>query len=107
MAEPHRSAKDRCAGKLKLACFQNDRFVERTSAHLVVFADEDAQEHGVARDLHGHAPFSLFNEAAAMWPSQTASRHKITERAILPPARSISPSRTSSSVCRLKEEKVV
>src|SRR5947209_3447076 len=56
MAEPHRPAQDGCAGKLKLARLEDDRFVEWASLIFVVFADEDAQQHGISRDLHVRLP---------------------------------------------------
>ena len=48
MAEAHRSAQHGGAGKTHLAGLQHDGLVERPVAGLVVLADEDAQQHGVA-----------------------------------------------------------
>jgi hypothetical protein len=42
---------------------------------LLVFAEENAQQDSVARDLHGHTHFKALKWSAATWPSQTARRH--------------------------------
>ena len=48
MAEAHRPAQHGGAGKAHLARLQHDRLVEGLMPGLVVLADEDAQQHGVA-----------------------------------------------------------
>ena len=86
MAEAHRPAQHGGAGKLHLARLEHDRLVERQMAGLVVLADEDAQQHGVAGERHGHTHFMALRERASIWPSQTAKRQSTTEPTILPPA---------------------
>src|SRR6478609_7259864 len=107
MAEAHRSAQDSGAGKMHLARFEHDRLVERLVVSLVILADEDAQENGVAGERHGQIHFNELIEAASTKPNHTATRQARTERATLAPASRHSPSCTRFRVCRLKEEKVV
>src|SRR5262245_66540117 len=54
-----------------------------------------------------HTHLIVLRLKAAIWPSQTASRHSTTEPAILNEACTHSPSLTRLSVCRLNEENVV
>ncbi len=107
MAETHGPAQHRRAGEVRRTRLEDDRLIKRAALIFIVLADEDAKQHGVARNLHDQAPLSWLREAAATCPSQTAARHKTRESAMLTPASFISPSRTRLSVCRLKDEKVV
>ena len=55
MAEAHGAAKDRRTAKTKLAGLVHSRLVERATVKLRVLADEDAQKHRVAREIHQSA----------------------------------------------------
>src|SRR5215813_4356639 len=83
MAEAHRPAQHRGASELHLARLEQDRLVEREASGLGVFADEDAKQNGIARNLHDHTHRMVLRLTAAIWPSQTASRHSTTEPPIL------------------------
>src|ERR671930_11055 len=107
MAEAHRPAQHRGAGELHLAGLEQDRLVERQPPGLGVFADEDAKQNGVARNLHDHTHRMVLRPTAAIWPSQTASRHSTTEPPILKDACNHSPSFMRLSVWMLNEENVV
>src|SRR6185437_4833515 len=104
MAEAHRPAQNRGAGQVLLARLQHDRLVERQMLMMVILADEDAQQHGVAGNLHSYPPEK---NAPRAKPAQTARRHSRTEATMLPKTRAHCASRARLSVCRLKDEKVV
>ena len=53
------------AGQMQLARLQHDRLVQRQLLELVVLAEEDAQQHRVAWDLHGHTHFIVFRLTAS------------------------------------------
>ena len=57
MSESHRPAQHRRPGEMDIARFAHDRFVKRSALAPVVFADEDAQEHCVAREGHDLRPY--------------------------------------------------
>src|ERR1043166_3587237 len=107
MPEAHRAAQHGRAGKAHLPRFHHDCFIERLVAGLVVLADEDAQEYGVAGERHGQIHLMELSDAASICPSQTPSRHSTTEPTIFPPAWSHSLSWTRLRVCRLNDENVV
>src|SRR5882724_772481 len=107
VAIAHWAAQDCRSRQVHLARLQHDGFVERLVLVAIIFAEEDAQQYGLVRQLHVQIPLSWFSVAAAMCPSHTANRQRTTDSAMLPPAANHSPSRTRASVCRLKEEKVV
>src|SRR5258708_36954753 len=54
-AEAHRPAQDRGPGEARLAGLEHDRFVERAMFKAIAFADEDAQQQGVAGDGIRHS----------------------------------------------------
>src|SRR6516165_1217024 len=56
MAEAHRTAQDRGASELHLAGFDQNRLIERQAPRLGVFPDEDSEQDGVTRKLHGLHP---------------------------------------------------
>ena len=56
------------------AGFEDDRLVQRQMLKLVVFAEEDAQQDGVARNLHVQAPFIILRTAASTKPAKTADQ---------------------------------
>src|SRR6185369_3196474 len=51
-AKAHRTAQHRCAGQVHLARLEHDGFVERLVLPTVAFADKDAQQNCVVRNLH-------------------------------------------------------
>jgi hypothetical protein len=53
MTVAHGPAQHRGAGKMHLSRLEHERLVKRAMLELVVFADEDAQQHGVLGNLHG------------------------------------------------------
>ena len=57
--------------------------------------------------LQHHAPLAWLMAAPRTEPSHTPTRQNSTETRTLAAARSMSPSRASVRVCRLKDEKVV
>ena len=105
-AEAHRPAQHGRAGEMQFARLEHDRLVERLVLPAIAFADKNAQERGVFRKLHMLC-LTRTNISASARPSQTATRQQTSERTLFKPARNQSPSRASSRVCRLKEEKVV
>ena len=107
MAEAHRPAQDGGAGEMHLAGLEHNGLVERLMVSLVILADKDAQENGVAGERHGQIHFNELIEAASTKPNHTATRQATTERTTLAPANHHSPSWTRLRVCRLKEENVV
>ena len=58
MAEAHRSAQHGGAGEVHLARLEHDRLVERQVLELVVLAEEDAQQDGVAAEAAWLTPIS-------------------------------------------------
>ena len=54
--ESHRTAQDRGTGEMKFPCLKNDRFVKRLVSPTVAFADVNAQQNGVFRQLHDDLP---------------------------------------------------
>src|SRR5262245_33720223 len=107
IAEAHRAAQHCRASEMHLARFEHDRLVERLMARLVVLANENAEQHGIAGERHGQIHLMALIDAARVCPSQTANRQSTTEPTILPPACSHSLSCTRLSVWRLNEENVV
>ena len=105
--ESHMPSQHRRAAELPFPCLQHNRLVEREIAELVVLAEEDAEQDGITRNLHGQIHFIALIVEASMEPPQTAIRHNITDRPIFPPARNHSPSFMRLSVCKLNEENVV
>src|SRR5450759_1463174 len=95
------------AGEMQLAGLQHDRLVERQAFEFVVFAEKNAEQNGVARELHRHTHFMALRLTARMCPAHTAARQRITEPVILVPAYSHSPSFTRFNVCKLNDENVV
>jgi hypothetical protein len=65
MSEAHGTAQDGGPGDMHLPGFEHDRLVERLVIGLVGFADEDAQQHGVAGEWLGQIHFMLLMEAAS------------------------------------------
>ena len=51
--KPKRAAEDGCPGQLNLAGFEDDRLVKRAMLRLRDLADEDLQQHCIAREIHG------------------------------------------------------
>src|SRR5579871_2374888 len=107
MPEPDVPTQHRGAAELHFPGLEHDRLIERQALEFVVLAEEDAEQDGVARDVHHQTHFIALMLAASTWPAQTATRHATTEPTTLPPARSHSPSFIRLSVCRLNDEKVV
>lgn len=110
MAEADRAAQHGGAAELHFAGLEHDRFVERLVLVAVILAAEDAQEDGLARDLHGHRGQIHLMElmlAAKICPAHTETRQRMTDAPILAPARNHSPSFIWLSVCSENEENVV
>ena len=57
MPEADLSPQHRCAAEVHLTSLKDDRFIERQAAMFVVFSEENAEQHCVAGNLHGHVPF--------------------------------------------------
>lgn len=52
MTEPHMTSQHSRPGKVHFPRFENDSFVQRPMFELIVLSEENAQENGVARNLH-------------------------------------------------------
>src|ERR1700761_4451612 len=104
MAEAGMAAQHRGAAEMHFAGLQHDGLVQRQLAGFVVFAEEDAKQDSVARNLHRHVHFKVPSPDARTWPIHTATMQHTTETTTLPPARSHSPSFIRFSVCRLNDE---
>ena len=53
LAKAHRAAQDGGAGQMLFPGFEDDGLVERSVFPAIAFADEDAQQGGFVRELHG------------------------------------------------------
>ena len=53
VTETDLAAQHRRAGKVHLPRFQDDSFIQRQRPVLVIFAEKDAEQDGVMRNLHG------------------------------------------------------
>ena len=56
VAETERPSQHGGSSQMRLTSSYHDRFVEWIVTETVVFANEDAQQHGIARNLHGISP---------------------------------------------------
>ncbi len=66
MSKSHRSAQDRRPREMDVARFEHDRLIEGPAlAASVVLADEDAQQHRVARQGHGLGSLGLVRGGAS------------------------------------------
>ena len=63
MSKSHRPAQHRRPGEMDIARFEHNGFIKRPALRAsVVFADEDAQEHCVAREGHDLRPYAPSGE---------------------------------------------
>ena len=104
MAEAHRSPQDGCAGEVHLAGFQDDRLVERLSARLVVFADEDFAVGLRLSEFPCSHPFQAveLNSGDVAEPDRQQAQND--RSADVETGEAHSPSLARLSVCRLNEK---
>ena len=92
MAEADMSSQHRRAAEMHLPGFQHDSLIQRQMVELVVFAEEDAKQDGVMRNLHGQTHLMALIVTASTKPAHTANMQSATDRPILAPACNHSPS---------------
>ena len=59
MAESHGPSDNSCAGEVDLASLEHDRLIQWMSIVLVIFPDENAQQHSLAWKSASQPPLGL------------------------------------------------
>ena len=59
MAKAHRSPQNSCTGEMHLAGFQYDGLIERFVPGSLILPEENTEQCGIVRHLHGHTQFGL------------------------------------------------